>query len=103
MDPAKKEPWNDPGPSWKELQPPTQWRVRTLLVATAVIGCFCAGWVRSDIRFAGVGVAMIVVGCFLFNEWRLAVGVLICAGIPVGVLMALNMLIEHALEGFGPP
>ena len=97
-----KEPWDHPGPSWKELQPPTQWRIRTLFVATSVVGCFCAGWVRSDIWFSIVGIGLIVVGCCLFNERRLGAWVLICAGIPLGLLLALIMLIDRALEGIGP-
>ena len=99
-----KEPWNDPGPPWKELQPPpTQWRIRTLLVATAVVACFCAGWVRSTFLFPVVGTALIVIACFLINERRLGIWVLICSGIPLGLLFALKMLIVAALVGLGPP
>ena len=89
-----KEPWNDPGPSWRELQPHTQWTLRTLFALVAVIACFCAAWNNSDFRIPVVGTAVIAGSCFLLRDRMLGALIALFVGVPALLLMVLQMVVK---------
>jgi len=94
------EPWSDPGPTWRELQPPVQWRIRTWFIATAVVACWLAGWTSSDPRISIIGNSLIALVCFFFIDRRIALAVFICVLIQIGSLAIYSSFLDALWADF---
>jgi len=90
-----------PGPDWRELQPPLQWDLRSILVFTTVAACFFGGWARGESWFPATGVAVIATVCYLFIDRRLCLWVVIVGGIPASVVLFLGLVISQIV--IAPP